>query len=538
MASTSSIDGPSLYSSALPSRLIPGTFSTGNLRQKLPSIASQEAATRWTFTKPAPAASLWSWLARYLLPQPVQRNRCPRLGFRVVTDVLLIAMGFGLVTFLVDLGWMAVAFQSEFPAAPRLVSEKSSLGPLLLYGTIFALLGYAKGLYYRETVERPAQERLVLTRVMFWSTVWVGAAWAASSFQTIPAVSLSLAAPVNFLLLLAWRNRGRGKWTGVAIEKRNVLIIGAGMVGRKLAANLGSMSTTNYVVRGFLDENETARGEILGRVADLSCIARREFVDEIIVTLPAHSEIAQKAIWEARRNRINIKLVPDLFGFDSAALALEKFGDIPVLTLSEEPIPAFGLFVKRVIDVVLSIIGLVLASPLLAGIAVAIRMDSPGPVLYRAPRLGLKGRRFLCSKFRTMVANADELKDQMRCFNERSGAMFKIRNDPRVTRVGRILRRYSLDELPQLWNILRGEMSLVGPRPHPVDDFERYTLEDMQRLEVTPGLTGLWQITARRDPSFTRSMTLDRQYIGGWSLGMDFRILCKTLGVVLKGEGT
>jgi lipopolysaccharide/colanic/teichoic acid biosynthesis glycosyltransferase len=125
----------------------------------------------------------------------------------------------------------------------------------------------------------------------------------------------------------------------------------------------------------------------------------------------------------------------------------------------------------------------------------------------------------------------------LRTNNEREGPFFKIADDPRITRVGRFLRRYSLDELPQLWNVLRGEMSMVGPRPHPVDDTDRYSLDDWQRLEVTPGLTGLWQVTARQDPSFARSMELDRQYIGQWTLGMDFRILFRTIAAVLRGEG-
>ena len=136
-----------------------------------------------------------------------------------------------------------------------------------------------------------------------------------------------------------------------------------------------------------------------------------------------------------------------------------------------------------------------------------------------------------------MVTDADVRKELLRARNERHGACFKIANDPRITRVGRFLRRYSLDELPQLWNVLCGDMSLVGPRPHPLDDFEQYDLEDLRRLEVTPGITGLWQVTARRDPSFERNVALDVEYIKHWNLWMDLRILCKTVSVVLQGSG-
>lgn len=318
---------------------------------------------------------------------------------------------------------------------------------------------------------------------------------------------------------------------------RNVLIIGAGQVGRQLAHHLERDDSARSLVLGFLDETAPVSGAVLGRIDDLVRIARREFVDEIILTTPAHREATQRAIREARANQIDVKLVPDFFGCDPAPVILRKYGNVPVLTLSEERIPVFRLLVKRGIDVVLSAVGLLLALPLLAAIGCATKLDSPGPVLYRAPRLGLKGRRFLCFKFRTMIPNADALKQKLRACNQRNGPFFKMVDDPRVTRVGRVLRRYSLDELPQLWNVLRGEMSLVGPRPHPIDDFERYDLEDLQRLEVLPGLTGLWQVTARRDPSFARNMALDREYIGRWTLGMDFRILFKTVAVVLRGEG-
>ncbi|MGA8153272.1 MAG: sugar transferase [Terriglobales bacterium] len=446
----------------------------------------------------------------------------------------ILIIGSAMVIFL---GWMGIATQSEVAQGLLSVFRGPALGSLFLYGAMFVLLGYSKRLYHPETVEKPRHERIVLAKVLFWSTVLVGAAWAVSGAHVVPAFTLAAAAPLNFLLLLAWRNHCHQRPVRSSNAARNVLIVGAGRLGRRLASNLQRAQVQKHVVRGFLDEDEAVEGEIRGRVADLARVARREFVDEIILTLPLSSEIAQQAVWEARRNRIDVKLVPDLLGFDPSSVVLERFGDVAVLTLCEEPLPEVGLLLKRAVDVVLSTIGLILAEPLVAGIAVAIKIDSPGPLLYCAPRLGLKGRRFLCYKFRTMVVNADKLKDQLRQFNERKGAMFKITNDPRVTRVGRALRRYSLDEVPQLWNVLRGEMSLVGPRPHPLDDFERYAPEDLQRLEATPGLTGLWQITARGDPSFERSMSLDRQYISRWSLGMDFWILCKTFGVLLKGEG-
>jgi lipopolysaccharide/colanic/teichoic acid biosynthesis glycosyltransferase len=159
-------------------------------------------------------------------------------------------------------------------------------------------------------------------------------------------------------------------------------------------------------------------------------------------------------------------------------------------------------------------------------------------VLFSALRAGRKGQQFKCHKFRTMAANAEDGKEKLRSHNQREGPTFKIADDPRITRVGKWLRRYSLDELPQLWNVFKGEMSLVGPRPHPLDDCARYKLEHLRRLDVTPGITGLWQVTARRSPSFHINMALDLEYIEKWSLWMDLRILMRTIAVVFQGTGS
>ncbi len=194
-------------------------------------------------------------------------------------------------------------------------------------------------------------------------------------------------------------------------------------------------------------------------------------------------------------------------------------------------------FLKRVLDLSVASLALIALAPVLAAIAALVKLSSPGPVFYCAYRAGHKRRLFRCYKFRTMVSNADELKAGLRPNNERSGPCFKIAADPRITRLGRYLRRYSLDELPQLWNVVRGEMSLVGPRPHPIDDVAAYEVAHLARLEVTPGITGLWQVTARRDPSFLRGMELDLEYIRNWSLGLDLRILLRTFAAVARGSG-
>ena len=174
----------------------------------------------------------------------------------------------------------------------------------------------------------------------------------------------------------------------------------------------------------------------------------------------------------------------------------------------------------------------------MAIVVLLIRLDSPGPIFHGAERTGAKGRRFRCYKFRSMVSDAEVRKEELRARNQREGPIFKIDNDPRITRIGRILRRFSLDELPQLWNVLRGEMSLVGPRPHPIDEVNHYELHQFRRLDVKPGITGLWQITARDCPSFELNMHLDLTYIENWSLRLDLHILASTVRVLFSPEGT
>ena len=316
--------------------------------------------------------------------------------------------------------------------------------------------------------------------------------------------------------------------------QRNVLIVGAGPQERELADALHNTEFHPRRVAGFLDDKHGPN--VLGGIADLARVARAEFVDEIIV-----GNIAQNRLpWvmeEAARNRLDITVVPEFFGHLPTPDSFECIGDCALLKLLQVDAPLFGQLWKRALDLVASGFGLIVTAPILGVITILVKLDSPGPVLYQSMRAGRKGREFTCFKFRTMVVNADALKDSLRPRNERSGPCFKIAADPRLTRVGYWLRRYSLDELPQLWNVFRGHMSLVGPRPHPLDDYRQYRLEHLKRLDVTPGLTGLWQVTARSSPSFQHNVALDLAYIERWSIWLDLRILLRTVKVVFSGSG-
>jgi exopolysaccharide biosynthesis polyprenyl glycosylphosphotransferase len=330
---------------------------------------------------------------------------------------------------------------------------------------------------------------------------------------------------------VVWKRRRR------ATELRKILIIGGGPVARSIARALRNDPLHRATVCGFIDDEQPLSPAVLGRIADLDWLARAEFIDEVIVALPGQPGKAREAAEAAFRNHLDILAVPDLPPGPWPDSGIDRIGEVPVVTLHREPSPSAALFLKRLLDLSGAAFALTLASPLMAMIALFIRLDSPGPIIYSAERTGAKGRRFRCYKFRSMVSNAAHLKEDLRARNQREGPIFKIDDDPRITRIGRILRRYSLDELPQLWNVLGGEMSLVGPRPHPIDEVDHYELQQFRRLDVKPGITGLWQITARGCPSFELNMHLDLTYIENWSLRLDLRILAGTVRVLFAPEG-
>jgi len=321
------------------------------------------------------------------------------------------------------------------------------------------------------------------------------------------------------------------------IGNQHVLIIGSGEVGQAFRCYLQSHTHLGKTFCGFVDTERNAGPFCLGTADDLPRILTENFIDEVYFTPSTSRDLVVRIALEARRQRIGVKVVPDLYGGLAIGAGMNYIGSVPVLELNRQPIPALGLFVKRIMDLFISSATLILTSPIMLLTAIAIKFDSPGPIFYKAWRVGRKGRKFRCYKFRTMVADADARKDGLMHMNERNGATFKIADDPRITRLGRFLRKYSIDELPQLFNVMKGDMSVVGPRPHPEDDFKRYDLEHFRRLDVTPGLTGLWQVSARHDPSFEKNVSLDLEYIENWNVLLDVKILLMTVPVVFRGTG-
>jgi exopolysaccharide biosynthesis polyprenyl glycosylphosphotransferase len=439
---------------------------------------------------------------------------CHRFGARMLAPAML------------DVALIAFVFALETWA---LRSKSLHLAALAIYLASFLIFAIEEDLYLSHKTSLP--ENAAACRAVTWATLFASVflKWSSGRGSGILLCVLSLCT-LGALVFARWIRRIL-RPTEAPIQ--NVLIVGNGIKAARIAEAIKGDQNSSRLVKGYIAENHLRNNY---GPAMLSRVAREEFIDELVIA-SSDPLVVDVAVQEACKNTLDVKIAPDFCVPVSADGYFENLSGLPLLSVRDHQRPECRLALKRSLDFVLAICGLIALSPLLALIAAFIKCNSAGPVFYCAPRTGRKGRRFVCYKFRTMVPDADALKDELRVRNEREGAFFKIGNDPRITRIGRFLRRYSLDELPQLWNVLLGDMSLVGPRPHPVDDVSRYKLQHLQRLDFVPGITGLWQVTARRDPSFERNVELDIEYIKNWNLWLDVRILCKTVSAVFEGSG-
>jgi len=469
-----------------------------------------------------------------------------RIGFArqsayVAIDVFLGCLGSVLV-FVMRFGFSAVPGRIFIPASALFAYARAVAYPayLGLYAALIVLACTSMRLYHTPREISGWRESLTVARAVSLATALLVVFIFVSGNKEISRQVIVSAGVLNIFLLAAWRYAKREyilarTLRGVGVS--HALIIGAGDNGQILADWLERNQQLGFSVCGFLDAHKNGNPRVLGTIPDLRKVVLEKFVDQLFLALPADSALV-KEIWvQARQLRLNLTLVPELYDGLVWRAPVRSMAGVPVIELHGQPIPAVGLAIKRAIDVVVSAVGLILCAPLLALAAIWIRMDSPGSAIYSAPRMGQKGKLFRCYKLRTMQLNADSVKDKLREKNERNGPFFKIQNDPRITFAGHWLRKYSIDELPQLVNVLLGDMSLVGPRPHPLDDCERYTIEHLRRLDVKPGVTGLWQVTARRDPCFEKNMKLDLEYIENWSLGLDMKILFLTVPAVIRAKG-
>jgi exopolysaccharide biosynthesis polyprenyl glycosylphosphotransferase len=368
----------------------------------------------------------------------------------------------------------------------------------------------------------------------FWSSVpssrlWIGYSW-------------SLGVLFTGATRRRWHHVIRHRWIAGQLTF-DTLIVGTNREAQSLAELLAA-SKVGYRPLGFVataSSDGTAPDglPVLGSIGGLRQLISQTGASCVFVASTAVAAEDVKHVLKARRlDGVEIRVTANFPGSLSATrVTPQSVGGLLALSVHAVRLTRTQALAKRTFDVVLSAAGLVLAAPLLALIALSIKLESPGPVLFRQQRVGLHRQPFKLLKFRTMVVGAEHMLADLSVHNEADGPLFKMRNDPRVTRVGRCLRRYSLDELPQLWNVLRGEMSLIGPRPPLPREVEAYEDWQLDRLEVRPGITGLWQVSGRSELPFDEYVRLDLFYIENWSLAYDLFILAKTVPMLLAGRG-
>lgn len=415
---------------------------------------------------------------------------------------------------------------------------------LMLYAVLFVLFAYARKLYINP-LTKPRHRELwdVLKSAVFAALIVTSVIYlSGNKMVSREVIGTTVLLSTAVLLIRRFCFHGRG-----LMIRRNVVIVGAGQVGLALSQYLTANPRLGYVFVGYIDRRMEGRYcapldvndtvPILGNIADLESIVKMYFIDEILVTLPGDRNLVKDVSVYAKKAGIDLRVVPDLYDGLAYGVPIEFLGQFPLLGVYQQPIPAVQLLLKRQFDIVVSAIALLVLVPVFALVAAAIKFNSRGPVFHHSSRVGKKGHTFIFYKFRTMVVDAELRQKDVAYLNERDGVLFKISNDPRVTSLGRILRRYSIDELPQMWNVFRGDMSLVGPRPPLPGEYTQYAIDHLRRLEVAPGITGLWQVEARQSPSFDDYIKLDLKYVENWSIWLDLKLLFRTALVVLAGTG-
>jgi len=327
-------------------------------------------------------------------------------------------------------------------------------------------------------------------------------------------------------------------------DRRNILIVGTSRKAREMGELISRYSDWGLRILGYVDvdpaKDRGGTSDVLGSIEDIPTIIEDNVVDEIIFvgSEPRDLEGLDDVLAICKEQGVKTRVAADFFPVKVSHVSMEFLENVPIITFSATPDHAFALLIKRLMDILGSAIALTVSSPVLLILAVLVKLTSKGPVIYRQVRCGLYGRKFVLYKFRSMCEGAEDVLWEIKHLNEMDGPVFKMRNDPRVTPLGRLLRKSSLDEWPQFWNVLKGDMSLVGPRAPLPEEVKEYTRWQRRRLSVKPGITCLWQVSGRNEIDFQEWMKLDLFYIDHWSLLLDLKILLRTFPVVLLGKGS
>ncbi|MDP8224072.1 MAG: sugar transferase [Candidatus Lernaella stagnicola] len=464
-------------------------------------------------------------------------------GFSVFTDMVVVLIAFFLAYALVN------SVKQFLPGAyqVRQLYELGHYGWWLFIDLVTTLvLLYLFGFYTHNRIISYFDILLNVSKAVVVGFVLLIMVLFVLRVQDISRLLIGTYAIAKFLLLLNFKALVKaviGKMREHGYDHIKTIVLGSGERAAAFVEKLLVSPDLGYELVGVLTDRD--RGEpdaagvpILGRVSELRAVLNTTSVDEVFYAMSIDSEVdINDLVFACEEVGVRFSVLADWFRPSIARTSIRSLGETPVLTFSTTPSQVGQLLAKGVMDRVVAFVALVILSPLMLAISVAIKVSGSGAVLFHQVRSGLNGRLFKMYKFRTMVENAEDLKKDLADQNEMSGPVFKMKDDPRVTHLGRWLRRTSLDELPQLFNVLIGDMSLVGPRPPVPEEVENYERWQRRRLSMKPGLTCFWQIAGRNEIDFSQWMVLDLKYIDNWSLKLDIIIMLKTIPVVLLGRG-
>jgi exopolysaccharide biosynthesis polyprenyl glycosylphosphotransferase len=451
-----------------------------------------------------------------------------------------------------DLIAVATAFVAGYLLRTRLLG--APLGPiyafdvqapgLLLALPIWIASFYLTGLYRTPAPRLTLREAALVIRATLFAVLALGVGTFALKFILLSRVVIGLFVVLTVPAVLGGRAVMRWLVLNGRVN-RNVVIAGSLAEVRRVAELVAGHREWGLRVGGFVTDGTWAvdapglPAPVLGSEDDLPAILKRHVIDEVLI-IPSLNRLdsLNVSLERCHEEGVVARVLLNFMFVARSHVALEELGGEPLISFSTAPKDELLLLIRRAFDIAIALVVLIVLSPVFLAIAAAIRLASPGaPAIFRQLRAGLHGRRFWMLKFRSMIPEADALKSSLEPYNEMEGPAFKMSNDPRVTPFGRFLRRTSLDELPQFWNILKGEMSYVGPRPVPVEEAMRYEPWQRRRLSMKPGLTCLWQVSGRNDLRFEDWMRLDLEYIDNWSLWLDLKIAILTIPAVVRGTG-
>jgi exopolysaccharide biosynthesis polyprenyl glycosylphosphotransferase len=409
------------------------------------------------------------------------------------------------------------------------------------FAYLITVLMFARADLYADRPHRPGLSRIA--SALFLTTI-VALLFALADKQHFSSYGIFYGSLFFGIVYITAMRAVHTKITGWLLEQagysRRALLVGSGKHIEAVGHALAGRSRTRVEIAGYISLTPRRENGLrsLGRLEDLLEILARERIQEVIIADPDFpQDKAVELVDSCHQRGVTVQVAPSTMEILIDRAEFVPGQTVPLFKLRPPVFEGIDYALKRTFDLVVATVGLALISPILLAIALMVKLSSSGPVIYRSVRPGMAGRPFYCFKFRTMREHADQIQADLEPLNEQSGALFKIRRDPRLTRVGRVLRRFSLDELPQLVNVVRGEMSLVGPRPLPMRDFERLEDWHKKRYLVLPGITGLWQVSGRSELDFDDLVRLDFLYLERWSVMLDLSILLKTIPAVLSRRG-